>query len=243
MNVKKTEFVIFKHQRKKLDSAIKIKPSRKRLYPSKSVKYLGIKLYENLNWKQHIHDIVIKLNRANALLSVIRNYVNKLTLRTIYFAIFDSHINYANLIWAQNLPSLSRIIILQKKVLRIMNFQSRESLSSPLFRSNHILKLEDEILVWNILFINKSFNNLLPTIFKSWFNFCSDLHNYRTVSSAADKIFKPYYRTDSYGKNSVTLGAINSWNKTQCQFSDLSLKTFSPTKIKSLLFKKCIGKY
>ena len=221
---------------------IKIKLSRKRLYLSKSVKYLGIKIDENLNWKQHIHDIVIKLNRANALLSIIRNYVNKLTLRTIYFAIFDFHINYADLIWVQNLPSLSRIIILQKKVLRIMNFQSRDSLSSPLFRSNHILKLEDKTLVWNIIFINKSFNNLLPPIFKIWSNFCSDLHNYRTVSSTA-KIFKPYYRTDSYGKNSVTLGAINSWNKTQCQFSDLSLKTFSPTKIKSLLFKKCTGKY
>ena len=83
LNVKKTEIVIFKHQRKKLDSPIKIKLSRKRLYPSKSVKYLGIKIDENLNWKQHIHDIAIKLNRANALLSIIRNYVNKHTLRTI----------------------------------------------------------------------------------------------------------------------------------------------------------------
>ena len=176
---------------------------------------------------------------------MIRNYVNKLTLRTINFAIFDSHINYANLIWGQNLHSLSRIIILQKKALRIMNFQSRDSLMS-------IIQIQQYSETWrqyssysieNILFINKSFNNLLPPIFKSWFTFCSDLHNYHTVSSTADKIFKPSYRTDSYGKNSITLGAINSWNKTQHQFSDLSLKTFSPTKIKSLLFKKCIGKY
>ena len=35
LNVKKTEFVVFKHQRKKLDSPIKIKLNRKRLYPSK----------------------------------------------------------------------------------------------------------------------------------------------------------------------------------------------------------------
>ena len=35
------------------------------------------------------------------------------------------------------------------------------------------------------------------------------------VSSAADNIFKPCYRTDSYEKNSITVGAINSWNKTQ----------------------------
>ena len=98
MNVKKTELVIFKHPRKKLDSPIKIKFNCKRLYPSKSVKYLGIKIDENLNWKQHIHDIAIKLNRANALLFTIINYVNKRILRTIYFPIFDSHINFANLI-------------------------------------------------------------------------------------------------------------------------------------------------
>ena len=147
------------------------------------------------------------------------------------------------LIWGQNLHSLSRIIILQKKVLRIMNFQSRDSHWSPLFRSNHILKLEDKIFIENMIFINKSVNNLLPPIFKSWFTFYSDLHNYHTGSSTAEKLFKPSYKTDSYGKNSIFLGAINSWNKNQHQFSNLSLKTFSPTKIRSLLFKKCIGKY
>ena len=207
LNVKKTELVVFKHQRKKLNSPIKIKLSRKRLYPSNSVKYLDIKIDENLNWKQHIHDIAIKLNRANALLSIIRNYVNKHILRTIYLAIFDSHINSANLIWGQ------------KKALRIMNFQSRDSHSSPFFKSNHILKLEDKILLENIIFINKLFNNVLPPIFKSWFTFCSYVHNCQIVSSTADKIFKPSYRTDSYGKNSITVGVINSLNK------------------------KCIGKY
>ena len=121
-----------------------------------------------------------------------------------------------------------------------MNFQSGDSHSSPLFRSNNILKLEGKILIENILFINKSFNNLFPPIFKKWFAFCSDLHNYHTVSSTADKIFKPSYRTDSYGKNSITLGAINTWNKTQHQSSDLPLKTFSPNKIKSLLFKNAL---
>ena len=126
LNVKKTGLVIFKHQRKKLDSPIKVKLNRKRLYPSKSIKYLGIKIDESLNWKQHIHDIAIKLNRVNALLYTIRNFVNTHILRTIYFAIFDAHLNYGNLIWGQNLNAVSRIV-LQKKALRIMNFHSRDS--------------------------------------------------------------------------------------------------------------------
>ena len=142
----------------------------------------------------------MKLNRANDLLSIIRNYVNKHILRTAYFAILDSHINYASLMFGQNFQALSRIIILQKKTLRIITFQSRGSHSSPLFKSNHILNLKDKMLIENILFINKSFNNLLPPICKSCFTFCSDAHNYHTVSSIAGKIFKPFYRTDFYGK-------------------------------------------
>ena len=49
LNVKKTELVIFKHQRKKTDSEVKITFSRKQLYPNDSVKYLGIRTDENLN--------------------------------------------------------------------------------------------------------------------------------------------------------------------------------------------------
>ena len=179
------------------------------------VKDLSTKIDENLNWKQNIHDVAIKLNRANALLYTIKNVVNRHALRTIYFPIFDIHLNYANLIWGQNLNSVSRIVILQKKALRIMNFQSRDSHSSPLFKSNHILKLEDKMLIENILFINKSLNNLLPPIFKNCFTFCSHVNNYQTVSSTSDEIFKPLYRADSFGKISITIGPINSWNKTQ----------------------------
>ena len=136
---------------------------------------------------------------------------------------------------------MSRIVILKKKALRIMKFQSRDSHSCPLFKSNHIFKLEDKILIENILFLNKSFNNVPPPIFKSWFTSCSDVHNYQTVSSTTDKTFKPSQILSE--KNPVTIAAINSWNKTQHQFGNLSLKTYSPTKIKSLISEKCIENY
>ena len=88
LNVEKTELVIFKSPRN-----IKIKLSRKRLYPSNSIKYLGIKIDRSLHWHDQVNSIAVKLNRANALLRKIRNYVNMKTLRNIYFAIFDSHLN------------------------------------------------------------------------------------------------------------------------------------------------------
>ena len=69
--MEKNELVIFKHQRKKLDTEIKI--NRKRLYPSQSVRGLAIKIDQNLNWKDHINDTAVKLNTDNALLITRRN--------------------------------------------------------------------------------------------------------------------------------------------------------------------------
>ena len=49
LNIEKTELVIFKHMNKKLESPMNIKLSRKRLYPTQSVKYVGLKIDENMN--------------------------------------------------------------------------------------------------------------------------------------------------------------------------------------------------
>ena len=40
--------VIFKYKQKKLEGDLKIKLSGKRLYPTESVKYLGVKLMQTL---------------------------------------------------------------------------------------------------------------------------------------------------------------------------------------------------
>ena len=49
LNVKKTELVIFKQKKKKLECLIRIKLSKERLHPSNSVRYLGVIIDENLN--------------------------------------------------------------------------------------------------------------------------------------------------------------------------------------------------
>ena len=94
-----------------------------------------------------------------------------------------------------------------------------------------------------MVFVSKSINNLLPSIFKNLFIFCSEIHNYSTVSLSTDKLFKPLHRTDSYGKNSVIISAINCWNKTQNMVEGQSLKSLYQTKIKDILTKRCINKY
>ena len=143
--------VIFKFKQKKLEGDLKIKLCGKRLYPTESVKYLGVKIDTNLTWQHHVNDLSIKLNRANALLFKIRKYVSPKILRSIYFAIFDSHLSYCCLVWAQNFSSIKQILILQKMPVRIINFHRiRNSHTSPLFKQNFILKFQDKICLKNI---------------------------------------------------------------------------------------------
>ena len=125
--------IIFKSKHKKFEGDLKIKLCGKRLYPTESVKYLGVKIDTNLSWQYHVNDLSIKLNRANALLFKMRKHVSIKILRSIYFAIFNSYLCYCCLVWAQNCSTIQLIIIF-KKAIRIINFQQRNFHTSPLFK-------------------------------------------------------------------------------------------------------------
>ena len=43
------------------------------------------------------------------------------------------------------------------------------------------------------------------------------------------KLFKPSFRTILYGKNYITLSAVNAWNKIQTAFGDVIFKYLTTT--------------
>ena len=117
LNVKKSKMVIFKSKQEKFEDDLKIKLCGKRLYPTESVKYLGVKIDANLTWQYHVNNDSVKMNGANALLFKMRKYVSLKILKSIYSAIFDSYLSYCSLVWAQNFSTIQRILILQNYFL------------------------------------------------------------------------------------------------------------------------------
>ena len=108
---KRTKMVIFNSKQKKFKGDLKIKWFCNRIYPTESVKYVGVKSDTNLCWKYHVNDLSIKLNRANALLFKMRNNVTFKMLGSICFAIFDSYLSYCYLAWNQNCSTIQWIVI------------------------------------------------------------------------------------------------------------------------------------
>ena len=73
--------IIFKSKQKKFESDLKIKLYVKRVYPTETVNYQCEKI-------DHLNNVSIKLNRANALFFKVRKHVSLQLLRSIYFAFF-----------------------------------------------------------------------------------------------------------------------------------------------------------
>ena len=68
--------VVCKSKQKKFEKDLKIKLCRKRVYPSETVKYLGVKIDTHLSWDYPVNDLYFKLNRANFFLLKMRTFVN-----------------------------------------------------------------------------------------------------------------------------------------------------------------------
>ena len=137
------------------------------------MKQIQLNIWEidkRLTWKQQITHVALKLNKTNAMLSKLRHVLDIKTLRSVYYAIFESHLCYASLVWVQNTCSVKRLHLLQKKTPQY-NVLSKQKFLYRFFQSFDKTALE------NCIFITKSLKGLLPYIFNNWFKFSFELHS------------------------------------------------------------------
>ena len=152
---------------------MKLKLNTKRLYTTNSVKHLGIKVDENLNWRQQINNVAVKLNRAYAMLSKVRNFVDKKLLNQSITQFLHHIYSIPVLFGHRILTPLKILYVLQKKSLRLSYFLNRNNIQ---FLSTNILKFSDKVALENCVFIKNYFNQTLPTPFKNWFTLSIDPH-------------------------------------------------------------------
>ena len=118
------------------------------------MRYLWIKNDANLNWKVYTHRLASKLNRANSVLSKL---VSSKVLRSVYFAIIQSHVNYVCIIGVL-LDTLNiRYIFSKWKALIILNFALFNAHTTTLFENCNILNFVDIINVEYCIFENNCF--------------------------------------------------------------------------------------
>ena len=75
----------------KIDS---IEVSGETIHHSENTKFLSLWIDEKLNWSKHCNTLIAKLKRNLALVRNTKNLFNQSTLKLIYHAHIQSHINY-----------------------------------------------------------------------------------------------------------------------------------------------------
>ena len=101
LNTAKTELILFRKPLQAIPNNLKIKINGKKLYPTESIKYLGLHLDEYLDGSSHCTLLQTKLQRVNGMIAKSRHFVNFSEIKSIYHSIFSSHMLYGCQIWGQ----------------------------------------------------------------------------------------------------------------------------------------------
>ena len=139
-----------------------------------TVTLLGITLDKKLTWSSHVDNICARLSRVLYLLRHLKGLVPSTYLRSAYYAFFNSILLYGICLWG-NSSSVSRVLLLQKKAIRILTGSQFDAHCRPLFASEKILTVIN-------LYIYIYIYHCLLHIKRNFTNYCirRDLHHYST---------------------------------------------------------------
>ena len=143
-------------------------------------------LDEHLSWKSHIAYLASKVSRSLGVISKSSFCLYKSALRTLYFSLVHPYLQYCISVWGSTYPTnLKRLVLLQKRAMRIISKSCYDAHTEPIFKSCCILPLNDMYLaeIGKIMFQYKT--GSLPDVFSNTFLRRNQVHNYDTRNASS----------------------------------------------------------
>ena len=183
LNTNKTKYTIFFKPSKRDDLPLKLPKleiNNAIIKNERSIKFLGILLDENLNWKKHIGVIENKISKNLGILKKAKPYLNLTSLKHMYFALIHSYLNYCNIVWAStNQTKLKKLFSKQKYASRIIFNEKQTSPPHSLFVKLGSLDIYKLNIHQVLLFMFKSKNKITPRVFHDMFKPIEHIYNTR----------------------------------------------------------------
>ena len=135
LNLTKTNFMEFKPRQKKHSSNFSVVINERTIAQVNETVFLGVVLDENLTWKSHISSLAIKISKSIGIIFRSSFFLSTSSLRMLYNSMILPYLNYCNLVWGSAYKSnLQRIVILQKRVIRIVDKSYYNAHTEPIFK-------------------------------------------------------------------------------------------------------------
>ena len=131
------------------------------LLPVESVKFLGLWLDQNLNWNNHVNKLITRLKRNMHLLRTPKHLFNKKTLKLIYHAHIQSHIDYGLILWG-SMSRQDNLLCVQSVQNKCIEIISRSKSTECNYENLKILKIKELIKMQEIKVGYRLINKMLP---------------------------------------------------------------------------------
>ena len=188
--------MVFKPRQKRSICNIQISIDNQNIVEVKETNFLGVILDENLNWKSEISHVASKVAKSIGIISRCSFFLPKSSLRMLYYSLIYPYFYYCNIVWASTYKTnLRRLVILQKRIIRIINKSHFNAHTEPIFKDLGILKFSDIHLLQLDQFMYSCKNSFLPPKFNNNFSQSNQFHSYNTRNSQAYRL--PYCRTNT----------------------------------------------
>ena len=140
ININKTHYMMFHRTRVKHITNFKINISNNVIDRSMNTKFLWVIIDSKLNWAAHILYIKNKISKSIGIIFKIRNFLDKHSLRNMYFSFIYPYLIYCVEIWGNtNETHLKPLIQIQKRSIRTITFSHYQDYTGPLFDILNIL--------------------------------------------------------------------------------------------------------
>ena len=151
------------------------------------IKFPWVLIDKNLTWKFHIAS---KISRVVGVIARLRHYVPLNTLIQIYRSLVFPFTSYGIAAWGQAAQiDLRKILILQKRVLRLMFFTSNKSNAILFFISGNISPLNVLYFETVCSLMHDISTNSAPRNICRLFTYSRDIHRYNTRFSDAGNFY------------------------------------------------------
>ena len=116
-----------------------------------------------MNWSHHVTHLSTIISRNIGLMNRSKYYLDTRSLKLLYNALVLPYINYCCLVWGFTFPTyIHKIILLQKRAVRIIAKEHRLANTEPLFKELKILTVDAIAKQQLILFMHKKLVTQLP---------------------------------------------------------------------------------
>ena len=165
---------------------------------------------------------------AIGILNKVKSFLPIHTLFTLYNTMILPHFNYCSLVWGRAAQCrLHKLIVLQKRVIRICSGAHFRAHCEPLFGILGTLPLTKLVSFKTGVFMHKLQHDILPSVFLTYFITQNKIHSKNTRRRTDFRL--PLFRTSFAQNQSIR------WNNLEGSLKCLSLCCFKKKMKRSLL--------